>query len=73
MLSKLPDNDIRAANKVHLHLVGRVKLGSQDNKTILVFFKNFFFFLMWTSFKVFTEFVTILSLFYVLDFWLWGM
>ena len=28
---------------------------------------------MWTSFKVFTEFVTILSLFYALDFWLWGM
>ena len=28
------------------------------------------FFLMWTIFKVFIEFVTILLLFYVLDFWL---
>ena len=28
---------------------------------------------MWTIFKVFTEFVTILLLFYVLVFWLWGM
>ena len=28
-----------------------------------------FFFLMWTIFKVFTEFVTILLLFYVLVFW----
>ena len=27
------------------------------------FFFNFFFFLMWTTFKVFTEFVTILFLF----------
>ena len=32
-----------------------------------------FFFLMWTVFKVFTEFVTILLLFYVLVFWLQGM
>ena len=68
MLSKLPDNDIRAASKLHPHFVGKVKLGSQDNKKILVFFKNFFFFLMWTSSKVITEFVTILSLLYVLDF-----
>ena len=28
---------------------------------------------MWTIFKVFIEFVTILLLFYVLDFWPWGM
>ena len=28
---------------------------------------------MWTIFKVFIEFVTILLLFYVLSFWLWGM
>ena len=28
---------------------------------------------MWTVFKVFIEFVTILLLFYVLDFWLQGM
>ena len=31
------------------------------------------FFLMWTIFKVFIEFVTILFLFYALVFWLWGM
>ena len=35
-----------------------------------VFFKIF---LMWTIFKVFIEFVTILLLFYVLFFWLQGM
>ena len=28
---------------------------------------------MWTIFKVFTESVTVLLLFYVLDFWPWGM
>ena len=33
----------------------------------------FFFFLMWTIFKVFIEFVIILLLFYVLVFWPWGM
>ena len=33
----------------------------------------FFFFLMWTIFKVFIEFVTILLLFCVLVFWLGGM
>ena len=32
-----------------------------------------FFFLMWTIFKVFIEFVTILLLFYVVVFWLPGM
>ena len=40
------------------------------------FFKKgflFFCFLMWTIFKVFTDFFTILLLFYVLDFWLQGM
>ena len=31
------------------------------------------FFLMWTIFKVFIEFFTILLLFYVLFFWPWGM
>ena len=31
------------------------------------------FFLQWTTFKVFIEFVTILFLFYLLGFWLWGM
>ena len=35
--------------------------------------KIFFFFLMWTIFKVFIEFVTILLLFYVVVFWLPGM
>ena len=33
----------------------------------------FFFFLMWSSFKVFIEFIIILFLFYVLAFWLQGM
>ena len=35
--------------------------------------KDFFFFLMWTIFKVFIEFITILLLFYVVVFWLPGM
>ena len=39
----------------------------------IVFFFNFFFFLMWAIFKVFIEFVTILLLFYVLIFWPRGM
>ena len=34
---------------------------------------DFFFFLIWTIFKVFIEFVTILLLFYVLVFWLQGI
>ena len=37
------------------------------------FFFRIFFFLMWTIFKVFIEFVTILLLFYVLVFWPQGM
>ena len=38
------------------------------------FYFNIFFclFLMWTIFKVFIEFVTILLLFHVLVFWPWG-
>ena len=40
--------------------------------------KGYYFFcvcvcLMWTIFKVFTELVTTLLLFYVWDFWLWSM
>ena len=35
----------------------------------LLFSLSFFFFLIWTIFKVFIEFVTILFLFYVLAFW----
>ena len=38
----------------------------------LCFFKIFFFPLMWTVFKVFIEFLTILLLFYILLFWLGG-
>ena len=38
---------------------------------LIFFFKRFF--LMWTIFKVFTEFVTILLLFHVLVFWPWGL
>ena len=47
---------------------------------ILLYYIFYFFFslryfllLLWTIFKVFTEFVTILLLFYVLVFWVWGM
>ena len=36
------------------------------------FFLRYFFW-MWTIFKIFIEFVTILFLFYVLDFWARGM
>ena len=35
-------------------------------KLLVIFFKDFFF--MWIIFKVFIEFVTLLLLFYVLDF-----
>ena len=35
--------------------------------------QTFFFFLMWTNFKVFIEFVVILLLFHVLVFWPQGM
>ena len=41
-------------------------------RVIQVFFLNFFF-LMWTIFTVFIEFVTTLLLFYVLVFWPQGM
>ena len=48
-------------------------MGSYLQKVgILCIFLKFFFFLMWTIFKVFIEFVTILLLFYVLVFWLRG-
>ena len=45
---------------------------------ILIYFKKMYIYiyiyiLMWTIFKVFIEFVTVLSLFHVLFFWLWGM
>ena len=40
---------------------------------VLFFFKVFFFFLMWTNFKVSIEFVTILLLLYILVFWPQGM
>ena len=41
---------------------------------IYQFIKIFkYFFLAWTIFKVFTKFVTILFLLYVLVFWLQGM
>ena len=36
-------------------------------------FARFFFFLMWTIFKVFIEFVAILLPIYVLVFWLQGI
>ena len=39
----------------------------------LFIFNVFFFFLMWTIFEDFIEFVTKLLLFYALVFWPWGM
>ena len=42
----------------------------------ILFLKNLLkktFFLMWTIFKIFIEFVTVLLLFYVLVFWSRGM
>ena len=41
--------------------------------TLFLFSKVVFFFLMWTIFKVFIDFVTMLLLFYVLALWLQGM
>ena len=41
-----------------------------NNLEIINFFKDF---LMWIICKVFTEFITILLLYYVLVFWLQGM
>ena len=53
-----------------------MKLSNSSSKYFqchfIYFFKDFLF-LMWTIFKVFIEFVTISLLFYVLDFWPWGM
>ena len=49
----------------------RVFLFSKRQKK--TFFKEFFFFLMWTIFKVFFEFFTGLLLFCVLGFWPQGM
>ena len=40
---------------------------------IILFFKLYLLCVMWTIFKVFIEFVTILLLFYVLIFWLQGL
>ena len=40
--------------------------------SFILFFVSFFFFLMWSIFKVYIRLVTILFLFYVLGFWLWG-
>ena len=46
----------------------KVPIHSIILEELIFFFKIFF--LMWTDFKVFIEFVTILLLFYVLVFWL---
>ena len=40
----------------------------KSRQTLFLLFKDFFF-LIWTIFKVFIEFVTILPLLYVLGFW----
>ena len=40
---------------------------------MLFFFQVFFFFLIWTIFKIFVEFVAILLLFYLFIFWSQGI
>ena len=53
------------------HLKTMLKLGYLHEFSLA--FLRFFLFWVWTIFKVFIEFVTILLLFYVLDFWPQGM
>ena len=60
-------------NRLQLWHYGLYDLGKLLILSLNLFFKRFFFFLTWTIFKDFIELVTILFLFYVLDFWLWGM
>ena len=55
------------------HFAVYLKLTQHCKLTISHFLFVFRFFLMWTIFKVFIEFATILLLFYVLVFWLQGM
>ena len=59
----------------HIPLTIFVKTFLETSSFKIFFFLcgPFFFFLMWTIFKVFIEFVTMLLLFYVLFFWPGGM
>ena len=63
----IPDPVARQATPPHSLLV---KMNLYSKYRTLFFFKIFF---MWSSFKVFIEFVIILFLFNVLAFWLQGM
>ena len=45
----------------------------ENEVNVIILFFKIFLFLMWTIFKVLTEFVTTMLLFLVLVFWLWGM
>ena len=54
-----------------LHQSNSYSTFSSFPKTAFFFFLRFFW--MWTTFKGFIEFVTIMLLFYVLNFWLQGM
>ena len=64
--SHLPQDRGRSrVNTLHSLFAKNVTLNSQSLSVLL--FKIFF--LMWTIFKVFIEFVTILLLFYILVFW----
>ena len=53
-------------------IAGNYHLLNKIAPNVEFFFKDFFF-LMWTIFKVFIEFATMLLLFYILVLWLWGM
>ena len=53
------------------HLLQRDTEGLSELPPPFSFYKDFFW--MWTIFKVFIEFVTILFLFYVFVFWPQGM
>ena len=49
--------------------VSSLKQKAVSQRLLSFFFKIFFFFFMWTIFKVFIKFVTVLLLSYVLVFW----
>ena len=56
-----------------MSMSGKESWGQNASVNFADIFLSFFFFLMWTIFKVFIEFVTTLLLFYALVFWLQGM
>ena len=57
---------------MEVYRIKSVSLNIQDTYLLCVCVCVFFF-LMWTTFNIFIEFVTILLLFYVLVFWPGGM